>query len=82
MVFMILRRRKYHTKADVMVDVVLHACNDLKQYDCLTRPTLSIIDNSLPFDDNVLYAVLHEACYLQRLFLCLFSTCHIMLSLT
>lgn len=60
-----------------MIDVVLRACNDLEQYDCLTRPTLSIIDNFLPFDDNVLYAVLHEACYLQGLVSCLLSTVHI-----
>ncbi len=82
MVVMILRRRRYHTRADAMVDVVLRAYDDLKQYDCLTRPNLSIIDNSLPFDDNVLYAVLHEACYLQGLLFCLLSTCHMKLSLT
>ncbi|KAI9877428.1 MAG: hypothetical protein M1830_003913 [Pleopsidium flavum] len=54
-----------HGGLDMVHDVVLRACNDLDLWGFFIRPTLSIIERFLDFDDTVLYAVLHESCYLQ-----------------
>ena len=39
--------------------------NDLQIFESLTRPTTQEFDNLLPFDTTVLYAIIHEACYVS-----------------
>ncbi|KKA23673.1 Prolyl aminopeptidase [Rasamsonia emersonii CBS 393.64] len=46
-------------------DIVLRATNDLDLFGFLTHPTLSIIDSHGGFDNNVIYAILHEVIYCQ-----------------
>jgi len=46
-------------------ETVLRASTELNTAGHLTRQTADIIDRSLPFDNNVLYALLHEASYCQ-----------------
>jgi pimeloyl-ACP methyl ester carboxylesterase len=50
---------------DMVHDLILKASTDLKQFQFITRPTLSALERALSFDDMVLYAVLHEAIYCQ-----------------
>jgi hypothetical protein len=46
-------------------DLVLRMCSDLEQFDEFTRPTLSALQDALPFDDAIIYAILHEPIYCQ-----------------
>jgi len=46
-------------------ETVLRASTELNTAGHLTRQTADMIDRSLPFDNNVLYALLHEASYCQ-----------------
>lgn len=55
-----------HGGLDVVHDLILRASTDLKQFQFITRPTLSAIESALSFDDMVLYALLHEPTYCQR----------------
>ncbi|KAG0651168.1 Proline iminopeptidase [Hyphodiscus hymeniophilus] len=48
---------------DLVHDLILRATSDLRQFQLITRPTLSALESSLSFDDTVLYAVLHEPIY-------------------
>ena len=50
---------------DIVHDLILRASTDLKQFQFITRPTLSALEKALSFDDTVLYAVLHEPIYSQ-----------------
>ena len=50
---------------DCSTDIVLRCTSDLEQFGFLTRPTLATLDGILPFENAVLYALLHEACYCQ-----------------
>ena len=50
---------------DSVHDLVLKASTDLKQFQFITRPTLSALERALSLDDMVLYAVLHEPIYNQ-----------------
>jgi len=53
----------FHGGLDTVHDLILGASSDLKQFQFITRPTLSALESALTFDDAVLYAILHEACY-------------------
>lgn len=46
-------------------DIVLRASNDLDIFGFLTRPTLAKIDANGGMDNNIIYALLHEAIYCQ-----------------
>ena len=46
-------------------DIVLRASNELAQFGHLTRQTVNKIEQSLPFDDHVIYSILHESIYCQ-----------------
>jgi hypothetical protein len=48
-----------------LADLVLRACNDLEIFGFLTHPTLTAIDSYGGFDNNIIYAILHEAIYCQ-----------------
>ncbi|KAL1956533.1 hypothetical protein VTO42DRAFT_7096 [Malbranchea cinnamomea] len=50
---------------DIVHDLVLRSLNDIQTFGFLTRPTLSLIENGVSFDNNILYAVLHEPIYCQ-----------------
>lgn len=49
----------------MIAGVVLRATNDLEMFGFLTHPTLSMIDGYGGFDNNVIYAILHEQIYCQ-----------------
>ena len=55
----------FHSGIDTVHDIVLKASNDLELFGHLTRPSISQIEKALPFDDNVIYALLHEPLYCQ-----------------
>ncbi|KAF2085343.1 alpha/beta-hydrolase [Saccharata proteae CBS 121410] len=55
----------FHGGIDSVHELVLRASNDLALFGHLTRPTLSAIESNLPFDDHIIYAILHEQIYLQ-----------------
>jgi hypothetical protein len=48
-----------------LADLLLRACNDLELFGFLTHPTLTAIDSYGGFENNILYAILHEAIYCQ-----------------
>ncbi|KAI1922412.1 hypothetical protein LOZ58_006124 [Ophidiomyces ophidiicola] len=50
---------------DYVHDIVLRCTNDVEIYDFLTLPTLSLVNGASSFDNNILYAVIHEAIYCQ-----------------
>ncbi|TVY45284.1 Proline iminopeptidase [Lachnellula subtilissima] len=54
-----------HGGLDVVHDLILRCNTDLSQFQFITRPTLSALESALTFDDNVIYAILHEAIYCQ-----------------
>lgn len=39
--------------------------SDLSQFQFITRPTLSALEQAISIEDNVLYAALHEAIYVD-----------------
>lgn len=54
-----------HGGLDGVHGLVLRTANDLETLGFMTRPTLSKIDDRGAFDDQPLYAVLHEPIYCQ-----------------
>ncbi|MCJ1253496.1 hypothetical protein MMC24_001308 [Lignoscripta atroalba] len=54
-----------HGYIDYVHDIILRFTSDLYQFGFLTRPSLAAFDETFPFDNMVLYALLHEPCYLQ-----------------
>ncbi|PKY03265.1 prolyl aminopeptidase [Aspergillus campestris IBT 28561] len=54
-----------HGGIDCVHELVYRACNDLEIFGFLTHPTLTSIDSYGGQDQNVIYAVLHEAIYCQ-----------------
>jgi len=55
-----------HGGLDSVHDLILRMKTDLSQFQFVTRPTLSALESALSFDDNVLYAILHEAVYCEK----------------
>lgn len=49
----------------ISVDLLLRATNELQTVGHLTRQTTNAIEQALNFDDNILYAILHESIYCQ-----------------
>jgi len=56
----------FHGGFDNIHDIVLRADNDLTLFGHLTRPTVARIEGQLPFDDAIIYSILHESIYCQR----------------
>lgn len=54
-----------HGGLDAVHDIVLRASNDIGSFGHITRGSLSAIDRATPFDDNLIYAILHEPIYCQ-----------------
>nr|POF15269.1 proline iminopeptidase [Quercus suber] len=54
-----------HGGVDALHDIVLRASADIAAFGHLTRPTLAAIDQTAVFDENLLYAILHEPIYCQ-----------------
>jgi hypothetical protein len=54
-----------HGGLDIVHDLILRAKIDLAQFQFISRPTLAALERALTFDDNVIYAILHEAIYCQ-----------------
>lgn len=52
-----------HGGIDNLHDIVLRMISDLKQFEFITRPTLSAIEGLQPFNERVLSAILREAIY-------------------
>lgn len=50
---------------DRVHELVLRADNDLTLFGHLARPTVLAIEHAQSWDTNVIYALLHEACYCQ-----------------
>ena len=48
-----------------MHDIILRASYDIESFGHLTRGSLSSIDRAMPFDDAMIYAILHEPIYCQ-----------------
>lgn len=66
--FMVILPRMLHIISSLTpksTDLVLRACNDLEIFGFLTHPTLTAIDSYGGFDNNIIYAILHEAIYCQ-----------------
>lgn len=57
-------KKQYNARL-TSADIVLRAWNDLETFGGLTLPTLNTIDAYGGFDNNVIYAILHEAIYCQ-----------------
>ncbi|KAF2665153.1 alpha/beta-hydrolase [Microthyrium microscopicum] len=55
----------FHSGLDSIHDIVIRADNDLTCFGTLTRPTISRIEGYLPFNDAIIYAILHESIYCQ-----------------
>jgi len=55
-----------HGGLDKVHDLVLRMKTDLHQFQFITRPTLSSLEAALTHDDNVIYAILHEAIYCEN----------------
>ena len=53
----------FHGGVDAVHEVVLKAAADVADFGHLTRGTLSAIEKSAPFDDHLIYSVLHEPIY-------------------
>jgi pimeloyl-ACP methyl ester carboxylesterase len=54
-----------HGGLDNVHNIVLRIRSDLDIFKIITRPTLSYIESVLSFDNEVLYAVLHESIYCE-----------------
>ncbi|THC95992.1 hypothetical protein EYZ11_004539 [Aspergillus tanneri] len=54
-----------HGGLDSVHDLILRTWNDLEIFGFLTHPTISAIESYGDFNNNVLYAVLHESIYCQ-----------------
>jgi pimeloyl-ACP methyl ester carboxylesterase len=55
----------FHGGLDTIHELVLRATNDLTLFGHITRPTVARITGALPFEDAIIYAVLHEPLYCQ-----------------
>ena len=55
-----------HGGLDSVHDLVFRMKTDLATFQFITRPTLSALERALSFDDNVIYAVLHESIYCEN----------------
>jgi hypothetical protein len=55
-----------HGGLDSVHDLVFRMKTDLNQFQFITRPTLSALESALSFDDNAIYAVLHESIYCEN----------------
>ncbi|MCJ1384767.1 hypothetical protein MMC17_007885 [Xylographa soralifera] len=55
----------FHGSFDVIHGILLQMTNDLSMFGFLTRPTIQNFDNLGPFETHVLYALVHEPCYLS-----------------
>ncbi|KAK3669411.1 hypothetical protein LTR78_010716 [Recurvomyces mirabilis] len=53
----------FHGGVDMLHEIVLKASMNIEAFGHLTRPTLSAIDGGSSFDDNILYALIHEPLY-------------------
>lgn len=54
-----------HGGLDTVHDLILRCKKDLAQFQFVTKPTLSALESALTFDDNIIYAVLHEPVYCE-----------------
>jgi hypothetical protein len=64
--FMTLGRNLgFHGGLEFIHDLILRIRADLSHFHFITRPTLSELDAALSFENNVIYAILHEAIYCQ-----------------
>lgn len=54
-----------HGGLDAVHDIVLRASSDIEMFGHLTRPSLAAIDRAMPFDEAIIYAILHEPIYCQ-----------------
>ena len=54
-----------HGGIDSVHDIVLRASYDIESFGHLTRGSLSTIDRAMPYDDALIYAILHEPIYCQ-----------------
>lgn len=50
---------------ETLHNLLLRANYELVAGGTLLRPTISLIEDQVPFDRTILYAILHEACYLS-----------------
>jgi hypothetical protein len=54
-----------HGGLDSIHDIVLRASYDIESFGHLTRGSLAAIDRLMPYDDAMIYAILHEPIYCQ-----------------
>jgi len=54
-----------HGGLDIVHDLILRCRKDLAQFQFVTKPTLSALESAVTFDDNIIYAVIHEAVYCE-----------------
>ncbi|MCJ1316392.1 hypothetical protein MMC15_001713 [Xylographa vitiligo] len=55
----------FHGSFDVLHGLLLRMVNDLSMFGFFTRPTIQSFDNFGPFETHILYALVHEPCYLS-----------------
>ena len=55
----------FHGGVDTIHEMIFRMHNDLEMFDLFTRPTLAAFENLTWFNESILYALLHEPCYLQ-----------------
>ena len=56
----------FHGGIDAVHDMLLNVSTDVDLFGFVTKPTLHRIEATGPFDNHVLYAVLHESIYCQE----------------
>jgi pimeloyl-ACP methyl ester carboxylesterase len=71
-----------HDGIDEVHNVVLRCANDLAMFGHLTRGTTAMIDAASSFETNIIYAILHEAIYLQGQYASKWSAERVMASLS
>ncbi|KFY77420.1 hypothetical protein V498_09358 [Pseudogymnoascus sp. VKM F-4517 (FW-2822)] len=54
-----------HGGVDTLHGIIMRMRSDLLQFTFFTRPTLSIVESLVGFDDNIIYAILHESIYCE-----------------
>ena len=50
---------------ETVIGLLLRMVNDLSMFGFFTRPTIQSFDNFGPFETHILYALVHEPCYLS-----------------
>jgi pimeloyl-ACP methyl ester carboxylesterase len=70
-----------HDGIDEVHNIVLRCANDLAMFGHLTRGTTAMIDAASSFETNIIYAILHEAIYLQGQYASKWSAERVMASL-